>query len=75
MSRLAGPLVAGGRLANGMAVTARGTLGWCHAFGDVTPEMTLSFLSGGGPFTIAGRVGSRTGAVPCLSRHAPGCRA
>jgi outer membrane autotransporter protein len=32
--------------------TARGTLGWRHAFSD-TPESILSF-TGGSPFTIAG---------------------
>jgi outer membrane autotransporter protein len=39
---------------NGMALTARGTLGWRHAFGDVTPALAFSFASGGVPFTIAG---------------------
>jgi outer membrane autotransporter protein len=39
---------------NGMAMTARGTLGWRHAFGDVTPALAFSFASGGVPFTIAG---------------------
>ncbi len=34
-------LRASGELAAG--VTARGTLGWRHAFGDVTPEATLGF--------------------------------
>ncbi|MBZ9939395.1 autotransporter domain-containing protein, partial [Mesorhizobium sp. BR1-1-16] len=34
-------LRASGQLATG--VTARGTLGWRHAFGDVTPETTLAF--------------------------------
>ncbi|MPZ38779.1 MAG: autotransporter outer membrane beta-barrel domain-containing protein [Rhizobiales bacterium] len=33
--------------------TARGTLGWRHAFGDVMPTSILAF-SGGNPFTIAG---------------------
>ena len=36
------------------AVTLRGTLGWRHAFGDVTPEARLAFSSGGVPFTTAG---------------------
>jgi outer membrane autotransporter protein len=39
---------------NGMAMTARGTLGWRHAFGDATPALAFSFASGGVPFTIAG---------------------
>lgn len=34
-------------------LTARGMLGWNHAFGDVTPEQTLAF-AGGQPFTIEG---------------------
>ncbi|MEI9406645.1 autotransporter domain-containing protein [Mesorhizobium argentiipisi] len=33
--------------------TARGTLGWRHAFGDVTPTSTFAF-PGGDAFTIAG---------------------
>jgi outer membrane autotransporter protein len=36
------------------AITLRGTLGWRHAFGDVTPEARLAFRSGGNPFTTAG---------------------
>jgi outer membrane autotransporter protein len=35
-------------------MTLRGTLGWRHAFGDVTPEATVAFVAGGAPFTIAG---------------------
>ncbi|MGL4286322.1 MAG: autotransporter outer membrane beta-barrel domain-containing protein, partial [Phreatobacter sp.] len=35
------------------ALTARGTLGWRHAFGDLRPGATLG-LSGGSPFGIAG---------------------
>jgi outer membrane autotransporter protein len=37
----------------GMKATARGTLGWRHAFGDVTPLSTHAF-AGGDPFDIAG---------------------
>ncbi|MGY8664065.1 autotransporter domain-containing protein [Bradyrhizobium sp. UFLA05-109] len=37
----------------GVNATARGTLGWRHAFGDVTPLSTVA-LAGGAPFTIAG---------------------
>jgi outer membrane autotransporter protein len=33
--------------------TAHGTLGWRHAFGDITPTSTLAF-AGGDAFTIAG---------------------
>ena len=36
-----------------MAATARGTLGWRHAFGDVTPLSTFA-LAGGDAFAIAG---------------------
>ncbi|HKU95654.1 MAG TPA: autotransporter domain-containing protein, partial [Vineibacter sp.] len=36
------------------AVTLRGTLGWRHAFGDVTPEQRLAFRAGGNPFTVVG---------------------
>ncbi|MHC1550747.1 autotransporter domain-containing protein [Phyllobacterium sp. K27] len=34
-------------------LTARGMLGWNHAFGDVTPERSLAF-AGGAPFSIEG---------------------
>lgn len=34
-------------------LTARGMLGWSHAFGDVTPEQRLAF-AGGQAFTIEG---------------------
>jgi outer membrane autotransporter protein len=37
----------------GMKATARGTLGWRHAFGEVTPLSTHAF-AGGDPFDIAG---------------------
>jgi outer membrane autotransporter protein len=40
-------------LANGMTMTARGTVGWKHAFGDTTPFSTFLF-AGGSPFTVAG---------------------
>ncbi|WP_163525999.1 autotransporter outer membrane beta-barrel domain-containing protein, partial [Klebsiella oxytoca] len=35
-------------------VTAHATAGWRHAFGDVTPALSLAFASGSSPFTIAG---------------------
>lgn len=35
-------------------MTVHGTLGWRHAFGDVTPEMALAFASNGVRFTIGG---------------------
>ncbi|WP_454915576.1 autotransporter domain-containing protein [Xanthobacter sediminis] len=31
-----------------------GSLGWQHAFGDVTPASTQSFAMGGTPFTVSG---------------------
>jgi len=37
----------------GVAATARGMLGWRHAFGDVTPLSTVAF-AGGDSFTVAG---------------------
>jgi fibronectin-binding autotransporter adhesin len=33
--------------------TARGTLGWLHAYGDITPVSVMS-LAGGNPFTVTG---------------------
>ncbi|RUY63392.1 autotransporter domain-containing protein, partial [Mesorhizobium sp. M7A.F.Ca.CA.001.13.1.1] len=46
----------------GMNVTARGMLGWRHAFGDVTPTSTFAF-AGGDAFTIAGVPIARDAAV------------
>ncbi|MBN9220729.1 MAG: autotransporter outer membrane beta-barrel domain-containing protein [Mesorhizobium sp.] len=37
----------------GINATARGTLGWRHALGDVTPSSTVTF-AGGDRFTVAG---------------------
>jgi outer membrane autotransporter protein len=39
---------------NGMAATARGSLGWRHAAGDVTPTSLLAFAGGGSAFSILG---------------------
>jgi outer membrane autotransporter protein len=39
---------------SGMALTARGSLGWQHAFGDVTPEAALAFVAGGSGFIVDG---------------------
>lgn len=36
-----------------VAVTARGTLGWRHAFGDTVPAASLAF-AGGGAFSVSG---------------------
>ena len=41
-------------LKDGFALSAQGTLGWQHAFGDVTPQMVFAFASNDVPFTIAG---------------------
>jgi outer membrane autotransporter protein len=41
-------------LPDGKQLSVRGTLGWRHAFGDVTPETLLAFSGGGTPFTVAG---------------------
>ncbi|MFL9966076.1 autotransporter domain-containing protein, partial [Paraburkholderia sediminicola] len=40
-------------LGNRTVVTASGTLGWRHAFGNVVPTSTLAF-AGGSPFVVAG---------------------
>lgn len=37
-----------------MAATARGSLGWRHAAGDVTPTSLLAFAGGGSAFGILG---------------------
>jgi outer membrane autotransporter protein len=46
----------------GINATARGMLGWRHAFGDVTPTSTFAF-AGGDAFTIAGVPIARDAAV------------
>ncbi|MDW6023347.1 autotransporter domain-containing protein [Mesorhizobium sp. BAC0120] len=48
---------------NGAAVTAKGTLGWRHAFGDVTPLSTMRFAAGGDAFSIGGVPIARDAAV------------
>jgi fibronectin-binding autotransporter adhesin len=48
---------------NGAAVTARGMVGWRHAFGDVTPTSTMRFAGGGDAFTIGGVPIARDAAV------------
>jgi outer membrane autotransporter protein len=42
----------------GIGLTAKGSFGWRHAFGDVTPTSTFAF-SGGDAFTVAGSPISR----------------
>jgi outer membrane autotransporter protein len=39
---------------NAWAVTARGSLGWQHAFDAVTPTASMSFAASSTPFAIAG---------------------
>lgn len=47
----------------GAKLTARGTLGWRHAFGDVTPLSAMQFASGGDSFRIAGTPIARNAAA------------
>ncbi len=47
----------------GAALTAKGMLGWRHAFGDATPLATLRFAGGGSPFGIGGVPIARNAAV------------
>ena len=47
----------------GAPLTAKGTLGWRHAFGDVTPLSTMRFASGGDAFSIGGVPIARDAAV------------
>lgn len=39
---------------NGFALTARGTIGWRHAFGDVDPRSWMSLAGGASSFTVTG---------------------
>jgi subtilase-type serine protease len=48
---------------NGMAATARGSLGWRHAYGDVTPTSLLAFAGGGSSFSIQGVAIAKDSAV------------
>ncbi|WP_199084402.1 autotransporter domain-containing protein [Bosea sp. ASV33] len=47
---------------NGASLTAKGALGWRHAFGGVTPISTMRF-DGGSAFTVAGVPIARNAAV------------
>lgn len=47
---------------DGTNVTAHATIGWRHAFGDVTPASTHAF-AGGAPFIISGIPIARDAAV------------
>lgn len=44
-------------------VTAKGMVGWRHAFGDVTPDSVMRFAGGGNAFTIGGVPIARNAAV------------
>ncbi|MBN8941336.1 MAG: autotransporter domain-containing protein [Rhizobiales bacterium] len=48
---------------NGASLTAKGTLGWRHAFGDVRPLSAMRFAGGGAAFTIGGVPITRDAAV------------
>jgi outer membrane autotransporter protein len=48
---------------NGASLTARGMLGWRHAFGDTAPDTAMRFAAGGDSFTIAGVPIARDAAV------------
>lgn len=47
----------------GAAVTARGMLGWRHAFGDAAPNAAMRFASGGDAFSVGGVPIARNAAV------------
>lgn len=47
----------------GSTLTAKGMLGWRHAFGDVTPLSTMRFAGGGSTFSIGGVPIARNAAV------------
>lgn len=48
---------------NGAIVTAKGTPGWRHAFGDTTPLSTMRFADGGNAFATGGVPIARDAAV------------
>ncbi|CDX16577.1 Outer membrane autotransporter barrel domain protein (fragment) [Mesorhizobium sp. ORS 3324] len=47
----------------GVTATARGSLSWRHAFGDVKSDSTLAFANGGSPFSITGSPIAKDAAV------------
>jgi outer membrane autotransporter protein len=49
-------------MSGGADVTARGAIGWRHAFGDTSPTSTVAF-AGGAPFAITGAPVARNAAV------------
>ncbi|OLL27441.1 hypothetical protein BTH42_33070 [Burkholderia sp. SRS-W-2-2016] len=56
--------------AGSIDVTAKGVLGWRHAYGSVTPTSTMAF-SGGSAFTVAGVPIARDAAVIEVGFDAP----
>ncbi len=48
---------------NGGNLTAKGMVGWGHAFGDVSPHATMLFAGGGNAFSIVGVPLARNAAV------------
>jgi outer membrane autotransporter protein len=56
-------LGARGAVAVNSALTARGTLAWRHAFGDVVPAAMLAFQSGSTTFSLAGSPIARNAVV------------
>ncbi|MET2827065.1 autotransporter outer membrane beta-barrel domain-containing protein [Mesorhizobium shangrilense] len=57
-----GVRISSGFTVGGVEATARGMLGWRHAFGDVAPLSTFAF-AGGDTFTIAGAPIARDAAL------------
>ncbi|KWN71146.1 hypothetical protein WM24_04580 [Burkholderia ubonensis] len=51
-----------GSIASG-TFTARGTVGWRHAFGNTRPSSAFAFASGGSPFSVVGVPIARDSAV------------
>lgn len=47
----------------GMDIVARADIGGRHSFGDVDPQSTQSFVSGGDPFTVSGLANARNTAT------------
>ncbi|MXO01327.1 autotransporter domain-containing protein, partial [Shinella zoogloeoides] len=47
----------------GATATAKGMVGWRHAFGDTTPQAGMAFASGGDTFSIGGVPIARNAAV------------
>ncbi len=50
-------------LADRATITTYGMLGWRHAFGDITPVMTMAFARGGSAFGISGNSPARDAAL------------